>query len=164
MMKYVISVLSYNCVRKYMRRDSRDGALRQRLIIFRMIHRKLLSAAPAAYTQVQGAIQLLKRKKQRPKGRKREIKMKTIKNDMMELELSELEDYCGGDAFDVYADYLNTLFAKYGLRGIREVKKVCTSRGSGQDQGTVSPLPARGCCGLIRNICRAGRRGSSESA
>ncbi len=31
-----------------------------------------------------------------------------------------------GDAFDVYADYLNTLFAKYGLRGIREVKKVCT--------------------------------------
>ena len=52
--------------------------------------------------------------------------MKTIKNDMMELELSELEDYCGGDAFDVYADYLNTLFAKYGLRGIREVKKVCT--------------------------------------
>ena len=52
--------------------------------------------------------------------------MKTIKNDIMELELSELEDYCGGDAFDVYADYLNTLFAKYGLRGIREVKKVCT--------------------------------------
>ncbi len=52
--------------------------------------------------------------------------MKTIKNDMMELELSELEDYCGGDAFDVYADYLNTLFAKYGLRGIRAVKQVCT--------------------------------------
>ena len=26
----------------------------------------------------------------------------------------------------MYADYLNTLFAKYGLRGIREVKKVCT--------------------------------------
>ena len=46
-------------------------------------------------------------------------------NEMMELELEELE-LIGGDAFDVYADYLNTLFAKYNVHGIREVKKVCT--------------------------------------
>lgn len=47
-------------------------------------------------------------------------------NEMMELELEELELIGGGDAFDVYADYLNTLFAKYNVHGIREVKKVCT--------------------------------------
>ena len=57
--------------------------------------------------------------------------MKTTNNEaMMEMELDELQEIAGGfdsvDAFLVYAEYLNTLFAKYNVQGIREVKKVCT--------------------------------------
>ena len=53
------------------------------------------------------------------------------KNEMlMELGIEELEQVGGSfdssEAFDVYADYLNTLFEKYNVHGIREVKKVCT--------------------------------------
>ena len=57
--------------------------------------------------------------------------MKTMINEeMMELELDELKNIAGGmgcaEAFDVYAEYLNTLFAKYNVKGVRNVKKVCT--------------------------------------
>ena len=56
--------------------------------------------------------------------------MKTMMNEaIMELELNELKDMCGGDSYEaflVYADYLNTLFDKYNCHGIREVKKFCT--------------------------------------
>ena len=57
--------------------------------------------------------------------------MKTMNNEaILELELNELENVSGGmdssEAFDVYADYVNTLFAKYNVHKVRDLKKVCT--------------------------------------
>ena len=52
---------------------------------------------------------------------------------MAKLEMEELEAVSGGidssEAFDIYADYLNMLYDKYGYRGVGGVaylKSLCT--------------------------------------
>ena len=50
---------------------------------------------------------------------------------MKAMEINELAKVVGGSVLDEifkqYIDYLNSLFEKYNVRGIKNVKKICTS-------------------------------------
>ena len=52
------------------------------------------------------------------------------KTMMKALNMNELEKVVGGsvldEVFKQYIDYLNSLFEKYNVRGIKNVKRVCT--------------------------------------
>ena len=56
---------------------------------------------------------------------------KEEKTMMKAMEMNELAKVVGGsvldEVFKQYIDYLNSLFEKYNVRGIKNVKKVCNS-------------------------------------
>ena len=55
---------------------------------------------------------------------------KEDKTMMKAMDLHELAKVVGGrvldEIFNQYIEYLNSLFEKYNIRGIKNVKKVCT--------------------------------------